>query len=206
MVRLTTTPKHLLLIIFFTLLRLTNPFYIKSVGTTSSKELSRYCINKKTPIALFQLIPGIRLQGSSYLFANKDQEDDPYYIAEDNVGLFITQNEGFLAPLGLVASIIMLYSEFVLSQTGCGLPAGPAGLVGATEGLSYLTVLLIVSLSIYSKVTTGKGLPPGPNALLGGAEGLSFLAVAAGLVVLVLQITNFGFIPNAIPMEGGMCK
>jgi len=49
-------------------------------------------------------------------------------------------------------------------------------------------------------------LPPGPNALLGGAEGLSFLAVAAGLVVLVLQITNFGFIPNAIPMEGGMCK
>ena len=52
----------------------------------------------------------------------------------------------------------------------------------------------------------GSGLPAGPAGLLGAAEGLSFLAIAAGLVVLVAQLTNYGYIPNAIPMEGGMCN
>ena len=42
--------------------------------------------------------------------------------------------------------------------------------------------------------------------MLGAAEGLSYLAALAGLVVLALQITNYGYIPNAVPMEGGMCS
>jgi hypothetical protein len=42
--------------------------------------------------------------------------------------------------------------------------------------------------------------------MLGAAEGLSFLAVLAGIVVLFAQMTNYGYIPNAIPMEGGMCS
>jgi hypothetical protein len=58
----------------------------------------------------------------------------------------------------------------------------------------------------YSSEQQGSGLPAGPGGLLGAAEGLSFLAIAVGLVVLVLQVTNFGYIPNAIPMEGGMCS
>jgi hypothetical protein len=52
----------------------------------------------------------------------------------------------------------------------------------------------------------GSGLPAGPGGVLGAAEGLSFLAIGIGLVVLVLQITNYGYIPNAVPMEGGMCS
>ena len=52
----------------------------------------------------------------------------------------------------------------------------------------------------------GSGLPAGPAGLLGAAEGLSFLAIAVGLVVLVLQVTNYGYIPNAVPMEGAMCS
>jgi hypothetical protein len=52
----------------------------------------------------------------------------------------------------------------------------------------------------------GSGLPAGPGGLLGAAEGLSFLAIVVGLVVLVLQVTNYGYIPNAVPMEGGMCS
>ena len=38
--------------------------------------------------------------------------------------------------LGILASVVVLYSEFVLKKTGCGFPAGPFGLVGAVEGVS----------------------------------------------------------------------
>ena len=107
---------------------------------------------------------------------------------------------------GLVASSIVLYSESVLFQTGCGLPAGPFGLVGAMEGVSYLGVVGLVGFSLYTKIRTGSGLPSGPAGLLGAAEGVAFLAALAGIVVLIAQVTNYGYIPNAVPMEGGMCK
>jgi hypothetical protein len=59
---------------------------------------------------------------------------------------------------------------------------------------------------IFDGISQGSGLPAGPGGLLGAAEGLSFLAILAGLVVLVLQVTDYGYIPNAVPMEGGMCS
>lgn len=99
----------------------------------------------------------------------------------------------------------MLYSESVLFRTGCGLPAGPLGLVGAVEGLSYLGVVVLVGYSLYVKIRTGRGLPEGPGGVLGAAEGMSYLAVFAGFWVLVAQVANYGYIPNAIPTEGGMC-
>jgi len=107
---------------------------------------------------------------------------------------------------GSLAALVMIYSEFVLSQTGCGLPAGPLGLVGAVEGLSYLSVVGLGGYSIFQKVTTGSGLPAGKYGLLGLAEGLAFLALLGGVIVLGLQVTNYGYIPNAVPMEGGMCS
>ncbi|KAL3816779.1 hypothetical protein ACHAXA_001517 [Cyclostephanos tholiformis] len=111
-----------------------------------------------------------------------------------------------LGTVGMLASSIMLYSESVLLRTGCGLPAGPYGLFGAAEGLSYLGVLVLVGLSLFTKIRTGTGLPPGPGGILGAAEGVSYLALLAGMVVLFAQVTNYGYIPNAIPTEGGMCS
>jgi hypothetical protein len=108
--------------------------------------------------------------------------------------------------VGTITSLITLYSEYTLKQTGCGLPAGPFGIVGLLEGLSYLSVSGLVVYSIITKIRTSKGLPAGPYGLLGAAEGLSFLSILVGLVVLVLQVTNYGYIPNAIPMDGGMCS
>jgi len=52
----------------------------------------------------------------------------------------------------------------------------------------------------------GKGLPPGPKGILLAATRLSYLAVFAGILVLIAQVVNFGFIPNMVPMEGAMCK
>ena len=55
--------------------------------------------------------------------------------------------------------------------------AGPGGIYGATEGVSYLVVVGIAAWSLYTKVKTGSGLP---GTLLGAAEGLSFLSIVAG--------------------------
>jgi len=111
-----------------------------------------------------------------------------------------------LGVVGTKMSLIMLVSEYVLKTTGCGLPAGPYGLIGAAEGISYLGVTALAAFSVYNKIKTGSGLPAGPKGILGLAEGLSFLAIAAGIVVLSFQVLDFGYIPNAVPVEGGICQ
>ena len=70
-----------------------------------------------------------------------------------------------------------------------------------------MQVSLFLFLSIFEKrKKKGSGLPGGKFGLLGLAEGLAFLALFAGVIVLFLQVTNYGYIPNAVPMEGAMCK
>ena len=127
-------------------------------------------------------------------------------VAVRTTHLKAANDEAVLGAAGTTASLVTLYSEYTLKTTGCGLPAGPFGLVGAVEGLSYLGVVGLVAYSLYSKVRTGSGLPAGPGRLLGAAEGLAFLAAVAGLVVLGFQVVDYGYIPNAVPMEGGMCS
>jgi hypothetical protein len=115
-------------------------------------------------------------------------------------------DQTLLGVAGTIAALVTLYSESVLKTTGCGLPAGPFGLVGAVEGISYLGVTGIAAFSLYTKIKTGSGLPAGPKGLLGAAEGLAYLAIVAGLVVLALQVSNYGYIPNPVPGEGSICK
>jgi len=107
---------------------------------------------------------------------------------------------------GIVAAFIVAFSEYTLKTTGCGLPAGPFGVEGAAEGLSYLAVVGLVGASLYSKVNTGQGLPAGRNGLLGASEGLAYLVAVVGLIVLYFQIQDYGFIPEGIPVEGGRCS
>ncbi|KAI2501186.1 peptidase inhibitor [Fragilaria crotonensis] len=135
----------------------------------------------------------------------------PFKFSGDNQNEFFSvglseSDQGVVGAVGTAASLITLYSEYTLKTTGCGLPAGPAGLLGLAEGLSYLSVVGIGAFSLYTKLKQGRGLPAGPGGLLGAAEGLSFLAIVAGLVVLVFQIVDYNYIPNAVPMEGGMCN
>mmetsp|Transcript_7054 Transcript_7054/g.8929 ORF Transcript_7054/g.8929 Transcript_7054/m.8929 type:complete len:197 (-) Transcript_7054:376-966(-) len=142
-------------------------------------------------------ITGKRKLVSTHLNAEDDSNEVINLRPSDQVTLGV---------IGTFMSTVMLWSEFVLKSTGCGLPAGPFGLVGAVEGLSYLGVTGLVSFSIYKKIKTGSGLPAGPYGILGAAEGLSFLAILAGIAVLILQVANYGYIPNAVPMDGGMCQ
>uniref|UniRef100_A0A7R9UN66 Uncharacterized protein n=1 Tax=Diacronema lutheri TaxID=2081491 RepID=A0A7R9UN66_DIALT len=111
-----------------------------------------------------------------------------------------------LGALGVFASLVCFVSEFTLKTTGCGLPAGPGGLYGAVEGLSYLAIVALIGWSVATKVQTGKGLPAGPFGLLGAAEGLAYLAALAGIVIAGLTVVDYGSIPNAVPSEGARCS
>eukprot|EP00897_Mesotaenium_endlicherianum_P000151 jgi/Mesen1/10136/ME000076S09644 len=102
---------------------------------------------------------------------------------------------------GLVSVPVVAYSLFVLKTTGCGLPPGPGGSVGALEGVSYLVILGLVGWSAYTKVKTGSGLPNGPFGILGAVEGLSYLVLLAAIVVFGLQLVDYGFIPPPVPGE-----
>ena len=89
----------------------------------------------------------------------------------------------------------------LFSPVGCGLPPGPAGSLGAVEGVSYLAILGLVGWSVYTKVKTGSGLPNGPYGALGAVEGMAYLTLLAAIVVFGLQLADFGFIPPPVPGE-----
>lgn len=107
--------------------------------------------------------------------------------------------------LAVPALPIVAYSEYILFTTGCGLPPGPSGIIGAAEGVSYLVVGALVLASLYSKVTTGKGLPDGPGKLLGAAEGIAFLLAVGGIAIAGYTSYKYGDLPTAVPTEGGRC-
>ncbi|KAJ7297489.1 hypothetical protein O6H91_16G048100 [Diphasiastrum complanatum] len=102
---------------------------------------------------------------------------------------------------GLIAIPVVAWSLYTLKTTGCGLPPGPGGAIGALEGVSYLVILGLIGWSIYTKVKTGSGLPSGPFGLLGAVEGLSFLTVLGIGLVFGLQYLDYGYIPGPVPGE-----
>ncbi|KAF5451427.1 hypothetical protein F2P56_026536 [Juglans regia] len=102
---------------------------------------------------------------------------------------------------GLVSTPVIGWSLYTLKTTGCGLPPGPGGSIGALEGVSYLVVVGIVAWSLYTKTKTGSGLPNGPFGLLGAVEGLSYLTLLAILVVFGLQYFEQGYIPGPLPAD-----
>ncbi|KAJ0981921.1 hypothetical protein J5N97_010176 [Dioscorea zingiberensis] len=104
---------------------------------------------------------------------------------------------------GFVANPVIGFSLYTLKTTGCGLPPGPGGSLGALEGVSYLVLAGIVGWSVYTKAKTGSGLPAGPYGLLGAVEGLSYLTLLAILVVFGLQFFERGYLPG--PLPGDQC-
>lgn len=106
---------------------------------------------------------------------------------------------------GLVANPVIAWSLYTLKTTGCGLPPGPGGSIGALEGVSYLVIVGIIGWSLYTKSKTGSGLPSGPFGLLGAVEGLSYLSLIAILAVFGLQFFEKGYIPGPVPTPGDQC-
>lgn len=104
-----------------------------------------------------------------------------------------------IGAAGIAANIVCDYSLYVLRTTACGLPPGILGLEGAAEGVSYLVVVGIFGWSLKTFFQRGGGLEAGPFGLLGLAEGLTYLTVVGGVVVAVLNLFQYGFLPGFLP-------
>uniref|UniRef100_A0A2P2QMJ3 Uncharacterized protein LOC105126557 n=1 Tax=Rhizophora mucronata TaxID=61149 RepID=A0A2P2QMJ3_RHIMU len=102
---------------------------------------------------------------------------------------------------GVISNPVIGWSLYTLKTTGCGLPPGPGGSIGALEGVSYLIVVGIIGWSLYTKAKTGSGLPNGPFGLLGAVEGFSYLSLLAIVFVFGLQFLDKGYIPGPIPSD-----
>lgn len=103
---------------------------------------------------------------------------------------------------GILAQPVVWISLYNVATTGGGLPAGPFGLLGAIEGLSYLAVLGWVVASF---------LPPGSG---GGAEvevdeprqherliyKISRLTLVVAIATLLSLVVDRGCVPNAKPI------
>lgn len=120
-------------------------------------------------------------------------------MAKESGGGKIIEKVGIAG--GLVSTPVIGWSLYTLKTTGCGLPPGPGGSIGALEGVSYLAVVGILGWSVYTKAKTGSGLPNGPFGLLGAVEGLSYLSALAILVVFGLQFFQHGSIPGPLPTD-----
>ncbi|KAI3946142.1 hypothetical protein MKX01_024898 [Papaver californicum] len=126
-------------------------------------------------------------------------------MAEESSGAGNGVAEKVAIAGGLISNPVIGWSLYTLKTTGCGLPPGPGGSIGALEGVSYLAIVGIVGWSLYTKSKTGSGLPNGPFGLLGAVEGLSYLALLGVIVVFGLQFLDQGFIPGPVPVPGDKC-
>lgn len=91
--------------------------------------------------------------------------------------------------VGLVAQPIVWVSLVNVASTRAGLPAGPFGLIGALEGLSYLLVVVLAGATIVRK----------ENTILRSQQ-CSLGTLVLALLVLVKLIVDQGCIPNAKPI------
>ena len=109
---------------------------------------------------------------------------------------------------GLVAQPIVWASLYCVATTGAGLPAGPGGLLGALEGVSYLVILAWVVRSSFflrssirrETFVVSEGNAGTAAAASAAAAALSWVSLLAGLVVLARLVADQGCIPNAQPI------
>lgn len=101
-----------------------------------------------------------------------------------------------LGTVGIACQPIVWISLGFAANTGAGLPAGPFGLLGAVEGLSYLIVVGLVALNIL----VGGGREEKSDASLETAQKLSSFTLLAALLTLLSLVKDQGCVPNAKPI------
>lgn len=179
-----------------------NSFQISTISPTASSAstLRNKCLSTTPPQPQPQPQP---ISSSIILRSAQDTNEQDDGDGDVNLGGDGSLDLGGI--LGTIASIVVLRSEFILKTTGCGLPAGPFGLVGAIEGVSYLGVVATCATAAVGYFSED-GLEGSDSITRRLAITLSVSAVVVGVAVLAFQLTDYGFIPNAVPMKGGMCK
>ena len=102
---------------------------------------------------------------------------------------------------GLISQPIVWSSLYLVRTTGGGYPAGPFGLVGLLEGISYLVVVTLAATYTWKNVVTGgrfykEDIPRSVDV----AERMSVITFVIALLVLLSLVVDQGCVPNAKPI------
>jgi hypothetical protein len=101
---------------------------------------------------------------------------------------------------GIAAQPVVWISLYTVATTGAGLPAGPYGLLGAVEGLSYLAVLGWAGASFLRTQQTDDDDGGGGGDRRRLAMNGSRLTLVAALATLAALAVDRGCVPNARPI------
>ena len=140
---------------------------------------------------------------STSLSLNKKSSAFEITMNSDSVKKETDPFSGFVGGLGVAANMVCGYSLYVVKTTGCNIipKYGVEGLL-LEQGASFAAVVAIFIWSAVTKAKTGSGLPAGPGGMLGAAEGLSFLTVLGSVVVIVLNLIEFGGLTSSTACDG----
>ncbi|CAB9517716.1 expressed unknown protein [Seminavis robusta] len=98
--------------------------------------------------------------------------------------------------IGAACQPVVWVSLYSVATTRAGLPAGPFGLVGAVEGLSYLVV---VGLALSYMFSPSKEENDAKTTTI-TVEQVSLGTVTVGLLTLAWLVADQGCVPNAKPI------
>lgn len=143
------------------------------------------------------------------------RKDTDYRSSNINTALWLQNNSNNSDDNGTVTAIdsiifacqpIVWISLYSVATNGSGLPAGPGGIVGAIEGISYLIVVIFALFpsSLLSTKNTEASTTSSSTATTVIATAttqiISRLTITIGLFVLIGLICDQGCVPNAKPI------
>lgn len=160
-------------------------------GSTSFSSSHTITTNKRNTLVLMKLMKKAESND------NDDTPSSPANLLLDNTIVDKTNTIGIM-----IQPLLIWTSLFCVFTTGHGLPPGPFGLLGASEGIAYLYVLLIFAQKFIFTTTTTT-TTKNTNASTSSDEILKNIT----LVTVVLAILTFlqlfasqGCLPNAKPL------
>ena len=103
--------------------------------------------------------------------------------------------QSILGTLGLLSQPIVWVSLYFVKTTGGGLPAGPLGIIGLTEGIAYLVILGLALAGIFTDTKSTS-----TNTAYGASMKLSLATLVVSLLVVINLTFDQGCIPNAKPI------
>jgi len=139
--------------------------------------------------------------------------DPPTFLGQTTTKLRMSNDSDEPSPLnsvvttiGWVAQPVVWISLYLVATTGGGLPAGPNGVLGALEGISYLVVVKYAALGIESlwkqptASSTTSSASTTKSFLSQPPQQISLFTIALGIAVLLKLIGDQGCVPNAKPI------
>ena len=103
--------------------------------------------------------------------------------------------QSVLGIVGLASQPIVWVSLYFVKTTGGGLPAGPLGIIGLSEGIAYLVVLGLALAGILTDTTSTS-----TNNAYATSTKLSLVTLVVSLLVVINLTFDQGCIPNAKPI------